>query len=317
MRIPRHTDITQDPLLELQSGRATFTIPGRATHRGGGLRGIIQNISEQSRRRLQRLFASIDYDTLAADKTPILFVALTTPREYWSRHTHLAASLERFFDRLEYSFGGILGLRFAIWRKEAGRKSGAIHFHLVVFGVPYLPAELLRTWWKESLQDTQARTIRVHVEPVETPERVARYLGKYCAKVAYDGKEAEVSTSIAPDEGGAGDVETSADPLSLSKAHILENDSSTGRWWGIRGRANVPWGTVLTFEGDFAKALAKRVRRIFRKWLKRKGTNPGFADRMRRHSGGFTALGTPSMLDKLMSWLAEQVAYDLYEATPF
>src|SRR5688500_12736905 len=63
---------------------------------GGGLRGAVSGFSKASRRRLQRLLASIDRESV---RVP-LFVTLTYPADYPTAPATHAAHLRAFRERL-------------------------------------------------------------------------------------------------------------------------------------------------------------------------------------------------------------------------
>lgn len=251
--------------LEVQSGRVRFQKPvkGRII-KGGAVRGKVALMSDASRRRLMAKFASLDYEKLASSGTPLWFITLTTPPAFWKDTRGVYLALRRFRDSLEYDHEetGYIG---ALVRRELGAKSGMLHYHMVVVGGSFTPAQVSDLWTR-SLRSPVP--VRVDVQALETAERVAKYLSKYCSKVGYDGKEREAvpaldATRVVP--GGT------AQAPPLSEAHNVGNTSGTdytgGRWWYIWGASRLPWGRMMMFFGAEAYKVAAAFKRIFKKWL--------------------------------------------------
>jgi len=262
--------------VEWQAGRLTFKkCSGKGGHKGGGIRGRVTVMSSESRRRLMGKFASIDFVALAASKTPIHFVTLTTPMEYWTRQKDVYLAVRRFREWMQYNYShrGYLG---GFCRRELGGKRGMLHYHLILFGCDSLAASAVSKAWSAALR--YDGRVRVDVQHPESAVRVGKYLSKYCSKVGYEGKtsapEGATNTLV-----GAGSPSGADAPL--SKAHNGGNtyESYTGgRWWYVWGEENLPWGESMTFTGDFGKALGNRVRRIFRRWLAEKVRSRWIAD---------------------------------------
>src|SRR5690554_2824154 len=102
----------------------------------GGKRGAVTEFSAGSRRRLLRLIARLE-------KTRTTFITLTYPAEFPDPRTakeHLRALFERIRRRVPEASG--------IWRLEL-QERGAPHFHLLMFNLPYISFETLRSWWQE------------------------------------------------------------------------------------------------------------------------------------------------------------------------
>lgn len=239
--------------IEVQGGRLTYkrTGPGGP---GGGLRGRVKGMSDASRRRLMGVFASLDWGKLIAAAIPFHFVTLTTPEVYWADERGVFKALQRFRKRLYRGFPGFLG---AFVRRERGAKRGMLHYHLITVGARGLSAAWVQAAWSESLR--YEGKVRVDVQLPEDPNRVAKYLSKYCAKVGYDGA---YRPGGGVPSGGTGSV----DPAPLSKAHNWPDGCTGGRWWYVWGKELLPWGVAYTLLGEDGRGIAKRVRRIFRRW---------------------------------------------------
>jgi len=145
-------------------------------------RGQITGFSKQSRRRVLRLVS-----TLRRTVAPV-FVTLTYPDLFPADPRTWKIQLDNLFKRLVRSWPGAV----VIWRMEAkprqtGVNTGKIapHFHLLVYGVPYLA---LLTWiprsWYEVVGSGDPRHFNAgtRVEQVRKVEGVLYYTSKYICK---------------------------------------------------------------------------------------------------------------------------------------
>ncbi len=184
-------------------------------------RGTVRGFSRRSRRRLMRLVASIDKRALAVRP---LFLTLTYPGEFsedwreWKRHhDSFVKALRR-----KYPTSSL------IWRMEAQQR-GAPHYHMLVFGVPYIPYDwVAQTWFRVvGSGDPAHLAAGSEVRRVRSWRGVMHYVGKYLAK----------------DDGGEWDVDT-------------------GRVWGVCGRQYLPvaWLRVEVTYREFLE-LRRQLRR--------------------------------------------------------
>ena len=176
--------------------------------------------------------------SLRRDTSPPLFVTLTYPArwdpdpERWKRDLH--AWVRRLLRRYPHAS--------VIWRLEF-QERGAPHFHLLVFGVEFIPARWVSRTWAEVVGSGDPRHERAgtRVERVRSWRGVMRYASKYLAK---------------PQEGPTG---------------------WTGRVWGVYGRANLPLATFvavrLTLDqfADVRRILARLVGLSLRGWTLSRG----------------------------------------------
>jgi len=142
--------------------------------RGGGRRGRVKGFSKGSRRRLMRLFASLNQRI-----SPPIFITLTYPAEWpeepWVWKRHLDTFCKRVLRRWPRAA--------IIWRLEFQRR-GAPHFHLLVFNVRFIPKEWLSSAWNEVVRGgREHRAAGTRVERVRSWKGVFSYVSKYMAKV--------------------------------------------------------------------------------------------------------------------------------------
>jgi hypothetical protein len=203
---------------------------------GGGTRDRVRGFSRASRRNLLLRLASINRRAFRAFKGRIIFVTLTYPREYPEYpevcKNHLKA-LRRRLQRKCEDFA-------AFWRLGI-QKRGALHFHLLLFVGPSIgPVRELRRFISSSWYEVSGKVSEGHlragtcVEAVKKWKQATSYVERYMAK---------------PEEFPQG----------------LE----TGRIWGVWNEELLPvrWETVEVSLRD-----AFRIRRIYRKLAKRKGS---------------------------------------------
>lgn len=311
------------PSLEIQSGRTKFSSPGRPGGRGGKRGKLTGEMSSGSRRRFQRRMACLDWEDMAARGVPVLFITLTTPEEYWSRERDVYLALRRFHDRLDYCYSDtVIG---AFVRRERGAKRGMLHYHLMVFGERYISANWLRDAWAQSLR--HAGKVRVDVDRAYTSHELCKYLSKYLSKAAYEGAPAE---GFSGRQDSARAESSSGESLALSELHTVGEGSSlvyTGqRPWTVWNEKGLSWGEELHVEGDAAKLIAAKMRRILHRWQVDKARararkwfpgplgvkvgvclgRSGFAEFLRK-SDGFTVLASPGLLSQVFRYAFSEV----------
>lgn len=322
---PRKTtkSIDLSSSVEVQGGRFCFRSPGRPGRKGGGKRGKVDECSNASRRRLMAMFASLDYVSLVKTDTKFHWVTFKTTPEYWDKPLEVYEALERLQARLWYHFGqfGYLG---GLLRKEYGEKNGMLHYHAVLIGGP-MCGSWLRDAWCECLGYEGPRKNMVYWKETTDPAVVAKYMCKYCSKAGFDGRVRHPSSAdVASSESTTAD-EGCASLLDAHNSRITPNTCTGGRWWYVWGKNRLPWAQVVTVLEDDARAIAKRVRRIFRRWkidktrkaIDHNMKSPGctfryrwsmkylakrdrFLEFLRRSSGGFTILVPPEVLERMV-----------------
>jgi hypothetical protein len=161
-------------------------------------RGAVHGFSRQSRSRLLKTVAKID----RAASARALFVTLTYPlssgTDFTTCKRHLNAWSMRFKRR--YAHGSF------VWRLEL-QKNGSPHFHLLVYGVPFMPHEWVANSWFEVVASGNEFHLKAgtEVRRVVSAKAALSYAAKYVAKL----------------------------PES-------EDVATEGRVWGVIGRRNIP-----------------------------------------------------------------------------
>lgn len=164
----------------------------------------IPGFSENARRRLRKRIHSMDRRAEGIFLTLTYHETRPTPEEC-KRH------LDRFWKRVRRQFSGVS----AIWKMEP-QERGVPHFHLMVYGVQFIPIEWLSAVWHDVTEETSGehRASGVDLERfVNEDGKLQAYMGKYMAETYDRWPGAE--------EG---------DPW-----------AETGRWWGCLGREYLPW----------------------------------------------------------------------------
>lgn len=175
--------------------------------RGGGKRGRVVTFSAAARKRLLDLVNKVAVDAYRS----ALFVTLTYP-EMFPSPQKAKEHLDAFGKRLKRRWP-----RAAfVWRLEFQRR-GAPHFHLIVFGIPFMPPGWLARAWYEVVGsgDPRHAAAGTEVRRVRNFRRAVAYAAKYLAKTG--------------DRGGDGGVSA------------IEG---LGRIWGVVGRGCLPIRTV-------------------------------------------------------------------------
>lgn len=108
----------------------------------------------------------------------------------------------------------------AVWRLEYQPKRGAIHFHLLVFNLPFWKQKELQETWQECTQEV---TSIVDIRLIHGARSIMAYVSKYVAKV-----DDRPTTSL--DDG--------------SYQHV-EGEGSAGRFWGWINKELLPLGEVV------------------------------------------------------------------------
>lgn len=199
---------------------------------GGGKRGGINGFSNNSRRRLLELIATVRRDSELPS-----FVTLTYPANFPTVKKS-KRDLKIFLQRLERKFPEI----GVIWKLEP-QERGAPHFHLLAWGVEssVLLTFVVQTWY-EVAGDGDENHFKFHLGllhgSVPCVSKVRSFKGVWAYAAKYLGKTFQV----------AGWSET-----------------WTGRFWGVLNRENIPFGEMETIEVD--RKTAYQVIRLQRRFM--------------------------------------------------
>ena len=221
------------PRIVMMSGASLLTVKRRTkpreeveTEQERTKRGKVAGFSAKSRNRLMRTLASVKRDNLPC------FVTLTFPSDYPTIE-RAKRDLDTFIKRMARKFPKVAG----VWKLEP-QKRGAPHFHLLLWGVPYI--ELLSfvpVAWCEVVGSEDPNHLKWHkgelgnspcVQKIEKQRGVFWYASKYMSK--------EVGTMF----------------------------SDWGRWWGVFSRENLPLGQVVNVE--VSEAVAVQFIRYMRRY---------------------------------------------------
>ena len=177
------------------------------------------------------LCAKIKSDAVA------LFVTLTYPSEWPGDPERWKRDLDAFGKWLCRFAPGI----GAIWKLEPQQR-GAPHFHLLVWGVPFLPCGVVAQRWYEIVgsSDPMHLVAGTSIERVRSARGVRRYASK-----SYMGKEFVMPPGW---------------------EHV-------GKFWGVIGRKNLPLSRCETFIEE--RHVMIRVHRIRRRFMRSKGLRCG------------------------------------------
>lgn len=191
-------------------------------------RGAIHGFSRRSRCRMIDLMARLD-----VTKTRVTFLTLTfsgcpAPDE-------AKKALKRFTMRIRRKFHQVA----AIWRMEF-QERGSVHFHLMLFSLPFLPQRLLQSVWEKC---TREKRSIVFVTLIRSHRMLLGYISKYIGKLEAPAEgtsldNAPYQHSPEPLETGRiwGWLNKSALPMA-KKLWLLTEDQNLARyiWFGIRG----------------------------------------------------------------------------------
>lgn len=170
---------------------------------GGGQRGIVTTFSRGSRLRLMDLFARLETRGIRTTFLTLTFHGEPTPER-------AKTALKRFLMHVRYHYPTTSG----VWRQEY-QERGAIHYHLLLFNLPYWDwQDLLDTWTRCTEEDTSGIWVKLISGRRKT---VMSYVSKYVAKVA--------------------------DPALLG--HVTYRQKfSIGRQWGYLNKEALPYAEI-------------------------------------------------------------------------
>src|SRR5215218_664595 len=211
--------------------------PSPPLRHGRGIRDRVRGFSRESRTNLLRRLASINRSAFRAFRGRIIFVTLTYPGEYPEDPELCKRHLKALRKRLQREYNSFA----AFWRLGIQTR-GAWHFHLLLFvgqsvgSIGELRSFLSSSWYEITgkVSEGHLRT-GTRVEAVKKWKQATSYVERY-----------------------------------LAKAEEFPKGLPTGRIWGIWNEELLPvrWETVQISLWD-----AFKIRRIYRKLARRKGSN--------------------------------------------
>jgi len=229
----------------------------------GGPRGRIFGFSRQARKRMLDLLNSIRDNWVSE----ALFLTLTYPDAFPEDAAKWHRDLDVFMKRMRRQYPRAA----VVWRLEwVPRCSGvnvgklAPHYHLLVFGVPWMDLRWLAAAWYETVGSGDDRHLGAgtQAQRVRSRRGVIYYAAKYMSKQA-----------MAP-------------------------EMWTGRVWGVVGRDLLPVilrEFVLTWEQFYT------VRRVLRRWFEKQTRRKR---RVMYRGQGLTAYLRDGEALRLLTWAA-------------
>ena len=242
----------------LRASLVRINIPAsRDRPRGGGDRSDICGFSAQSHKRMMLLL-----NTIVRDCPLPLFVTLTypgvwtpDPRE-WKRHLHnFGEWLRAKFPRASY-----------VWKLEP-QERGAPHFHLMIWGIRFVPWQVIAVRWCEIVSDLDFKAPRTWST------------GKSgCAEFRAFSESVEIKHGGAiADHLRAGAQTRQVESRNGVKAYAgknymgkhFEGMEGVGRFWGVHNRKALPRPRAVRRSMPVEAVVT--FARIARKWLAKQG----------------------------------------------
>ena len=193
--------------------------------RGGGQRGKIKGFSAQSRHRLLIFMSRLRTKGARATFITLTFSGSPTPKA-------AQAALKRFLMRIRRGYENVSGL----WRCER-QERGSIHYHLLLFGLPFIPQKRVQVVWEQCTRENMSR---VDIRLASGTRKILSYISKYISKPT----ETSPLTSL----------------VTVTYQHADDEDGD-GRVWGWLNKKALPLGSVI--EGFLTNRRAiERIRNI-------------------------------------------------------
>lgn len=209
------------PIITAQGTLLQIKIPSdKISNGGGGKRKKISKFSNQQRKAMFTLFHRLNV-------RHFIFITLTYGQKY--PPPELAKlHLKLFIMKLKYKHEKTAG----VWRAEL-QERGAIHFHLLLTRLPFIPKEQICKMWekiigkeyrnnKKPFGGSRHKTF-TRIELCRNKKKVFGYLAKYVAK------------------------KTDAESVG-SGFNSIANQQICGKHWGILGREFLPFARLQTVE---------------------------------------------------------------------
>lgn len=243
--------------IEIQGHVVQIKVKG-GEQKGGGARGKVgAEMSPAARARYLQKIERLEYQEGTHFWS---MVTLTYPvGSVGSLEGERAArDLEVWWKRFERSSHYKTGM---VWVKELQPQRQAIHFHLLIYG-PWVPhAYVCRTWGE--VIDYEGKPV-CWVDKCRTWRAALKYAAKYMVKVpkelAGGGGSRSAGAGAGEEEGTPGGDQG---PCSLDS---VTYSAVEGRWWGVKGEENLPWGELVSVLYPMGAWLYKVKRSARRAW---------------------------------------------------
>lgn len=220
-------------------------------------RGAVSGFSSKSRSRMLSLVASLN-----ASIHP-QFVTLTYPHEWDNDPLAWKSDLDTFGKWLRRAYPGAS----FIWKLEP-RERGAPHFHLLAYGIPFLPWQNVAVRWAEIVNECKL------------PKNYPVEKGKYGAHLFHEWARNSIENYDVANHVVAGvkveairsrnGVMRYCSKRYMGKECALPDGwEKVGRFWGVVGRKNLPRSQVM--EVEISREAFAKVRRTARRWFASKG----------------------------------------------
>ena len=178
-----------------------------------------------------------------------------------------------------------------LWKLEP-QKRGAPHFHLLVYGIPYLAWQIVAVRWVEIVNECKL------------PKNFPTEKGKLGAALFHEWIHSVENYAVANHLAAGVRVEAIRSKNGVMRycsknymgkeCAVPEGWENVGRFWGVVGRKNLPRSKVM--EMEISLEAFYKVRRTARRWFASKG--------MIRRGGGALTLYTAAHLQwaRVIDW---------------
>ncbi len=204
---------------EMQGSLVAIAVLRGSSHvqRHYSTRGLVTEFSPKSRLRILKTF-----NRLNTRDVRTVHITLTYPAQY-PHPQHAKTHLFSLFKRLarDYPQANFS----AVWRLEF-QSRGAPHFHVIAFGLPYIPQKDLFVMWGDIIGSVEPPS--VHINLLRSSRQTMYYVSKYVAKKPEGGS---TCFNIEPYLTAEGEF------INPSDGEV----APIGRYWGVHNRADLPF----------------------------------------------------------------------------
>lgn len=220
---------------------------------GRGLRGKIEKFTKRSRKNMLERFSIIDKEKAGG----ATFITLTYASNMQNEELTFS-HLRNFLKRLNYAaatpqgdYSVVRGENmFFCWRKEY-QERGAIHWHIMAFGLRWLDKDWLAYTWSDVIGEnvtmlcsdgsTESVPVFTRVEYCRNTRKVWYYMSKYMAKESGE-KESADGEGNSGFNIGSNLAKPTSDQNSQDHPYSSSSQKIT-RFWGWENRKNIPYAS--------------------------------------------------------------------------